>query len=271
MMLSGLAAPENLPARVERARVKPGTIAAWYLGGAGLIVKTPGAIIYVDPYVGAGDGNPELGGRGVPVPFDPRAVSRVDAVLCTHDHSDHTDRETLTAWIDHLTPRVFGPGASIDLAREWGYPRERLTALDHGDRVTVNDVAITSIRAHDPLAKGANGYLLDSQGTSLLHLGDSLYFVELSEALEGRSVDTLFVSVALNPKGKNYYMTESDAARAARDVDAHTLVPMHWDLWRAFRLDPRRARVVARWYCPDTVVKIPKYGGKMVLSRREAG
>jgi L-ascorbate metabolism protein UlaG (beta-lactamase superfamily) len=265
-----VAMPQALPGSVERTRVKTGTIAVWHLGGAGLIVKTPGAIIYVDPYVGAGDDNPELGGRGAPVPFDPRAVSRVDAVPGTHDHLDHTDRETLTAWIDHLTPRVFGPGANTELAREWGYPRERLTTLEHGDRISVKDLSITSIRAYDPLAKGANGYLLESQGTTLLHMGDSLHFAELAEALEGRSVDTLFVSVAQNLKGKNWYMTEADAARAARDVGAHTLVPMHWDLWRAFHLDPRRVRTVARWYCPDAVVKIPKVGGKIVLSGRGA-
>src|SRR5919202_1408118 len=117
-----VAAPVDLPRRVERAGVTPGTIAVWYLGGAGLIVKTPGAIIYVDPYTGEGVGNPELGGRGVPAPFDPLAVGRVDAFLCTHEHSDHTDRDTLTAWREHLTPPVFGPAASADLAREWGYP-----------------------------------------------------------------------------------------------------------------------------------------------------
>jgi L-ascorbate 6-phosphate lactonase len=257
----------GLPGTAERARVTLGTIAVWYLGGAGLIVKTPGAILYVDPYVGAGDSNPELGGRGVPVPFDPRAVARVDAVLCTHDHTDHTDRETLTAWREHLTPPVFGPAASIRLAREWGYPRRRLTALAHGDGTTVGDVRITAVRAHDPLAKGANGYLLEAQGTSLLHMGDSLYFTQLAEALEGRSVGALFVSVAHNPKSKSYYMTEADAARAARDVGASTLVPMHWDLWRAFRLDPKRVRVVARWYCPNVEVRIPTYGAKMTLSR----
>ena len=265
-MASDVAAPKDLPGRVERTRVAPGTIAVWYLGGAGLIVKTPGAAIYVDPYVGAGDSNPELGGRGVPIPFDPAAVGRVDAVLCTHDHSDHTDRETLTAWRGHLTPRVFGPAASTELAREWGYPQDRLTALEHGDQTTINDVRVTSVRAHDPLAKGANGYLLEAEGTSLLHMGDSLYFAELAEAVKGHSVDTLFVSVAQNPKGKNYYMTESDAARAARDVGARTLVPMHWDLWRAYQLDPARVRVVARWYCPDVTVKIPKYGHKLVVS-----
>ena len=57
-------------------------------------------------------------------------------------------------------------------------------------------------------------------------------------------------------------MTEADAAR--------TLVPMHWDLWRTFRLDPKRVGVVARWYCPDTILKIPKYGEKIVLSGRNA-
>ena len=71
-------------------------------------------------------------------------------------------------------------------------------------------------------------------------------------------MDALFVSVAQSPTGKNYYMTEADAARAARDVGARTLVPMHWNLWRAFRLDPKGVVTVARWYCPGAAVKIPR-------------
>jgi L-ascorbate metabolism protein UlaG (beta-lactamase superfamily) len=61
-------------------------------------------------------------------------------------------------------------------------------------------------------------------------------------------------------------MTEVDAARAARDVGARTLVPVHWDLWPSFSLDPRRVGVVARWYCPSVSVRIPRYGRKMVLA-----
>ena len=258
-------APKNLPQRVERAGVERGTVAVWYLGGAGLILKTPGAIVYVDPYTGAGDDDPALGGRGVPVPFDPGAAGRVDAVLCTHDHTDHTDRETLSVWRHHLVPPVFGPASSTDLAREWGYPADRLTALGHGDTATVADVRITAVRAYDPLAKGANGYLVEAQGVRLLHMGDSLYFPGLREAV-GRPVDALYVSVGHNPPGKTFYMTEADAARAARDVGARTLVPVHWDLWPSFSLDPRRVGVVARWYCPSVSVRVPRYGRKMVLA-----
>lgn len=261
-----LVAPKNLPARVERTPVDRGTVAVWYLGGAGLIVKSPETIIYVDPYTGDGADLPELGGRGVPVPFDPGAVGRVDAVLCTHDHLDHTDRDTLTVWRHHLKPPVFGPDASIALTREWGYPEERLTTLSHGETTTIGDVRITSIRAYDPLAKGANGYLLQVEGISLAHFGDSLYFPQLADDLQGLAIDALFVSVGQNPPGKTYYMTEADAARAARDVGAGTLVPMHWDLWPTFYLDPRRVGVVARWYCPDVIVKIPRYGRKMILT-----
>jgi L-ascorbate 6-phosphate lactonase len=262
---SQVRAPRNLPRRVERTAVERGTVAVWYLGGAGLILKTPGAIVYVDPYIGDGSAEPSLGGRGVPVAFDPGAAGRVDAVLCTHDHVDHTDPETLAVWRRHLAPPLFGPASSTDLAREWGYPADRLTTLAHGETAAVADVRITSVRAYDPLAKGANGYRIEAQGVSLLHMGDSLYFPELGAAAGG-PVDALYVSVGHNPPGKHFYMTEADAARAARDVGARTLVPIHWDLWRSFYLDPKRVGVAARWYCPSATVRIPKYGQRMVLS-----
>lgn len=253
----------GIPARIERTRVEPGTVAVWYFGAASYIVKTPTTIIYLDPYVG------ETSGRVVPVPFYPLEVKRCDVAICSHDHGDHTDKEVLTAWRDYLTPPVVGPAASIALARECNYPDDKLRPLEHGQSTQVNDVKITALKAIDPLAQGANSHLMQAEGVSLLHGGDTLYFKEMKDELGGRDIDVTFLSIGYNPSGYNYYLTESDAGRAARDIGTRVLVPGHWDIWKQFALDPKRIKVVAEWYAPELEVRIPRWGQKMVFQARK--
>lgn len=259
-----LRADTGVPARIERTVVRAKTVAVWHLGGACYVVKTPKALIYLDPYVGQGDST-ITGGRAIPIAFDPLEVRLIDAVICSHDHEDHTDPQTLAAWRDHLRPPVLGPQASIQVARELGYPEDRLHALEHGMAMTINDVKITAVKMFDPLAAGTNGHVLEAEGITLLHCGDSLYFPEIGDEVAAWNIDAIFVSVAHNPRGKNWYMTEVDAARAARDTNAATLVPGHWDIWQNFRMDPRRVRVAVGWYCPEVAVRIPRFTKKMLF------
>ena len=268
MIARQLTAPKNLPGRVERTVVERGTIAVWYLGGAGLILKTPETIVYVDPYVGEGTGDPELGGRTAcrcrSTRGPPAGSTRCSAPTTTPTTPTTTRSSSGVSTSDR---RCSDQTASIDLAREWGYPVERLRTLQHGERAVVNDVQVTSVRAYDPLAKGANGYLVEAQGVSLLHLGDSLYYKELGEEVAGRPIDALFVSVAQNPRGKNYYMTESDAGSGgARRGRTHRRPDALGSLAQLLDGPQTRCRCFSRWYCPEVTVTIPQYGRKMVVS-----
>lgn len=261
--------PADLIEQVDRADIRPGQIALWYTGGAGYIMRTAGSTLYVDPF--CGDSIDENWSRLLGVPFDPSKVGPCDLILSTHEHLDHCDPAALVPMLESTTAPFAGPATSIAKAREMGWPDDRLITLNHGDSTGVKDVKITAVKSNDPMAEGCNGYVFESGGVTIVNMGDSLWFDDIGKELEPWSVDAICLSVAQNPVGETYYMSEVDAVRIARDVKAKVLIPHHWDLWKWVALDPRRIAAVAPWYAPDTQVKPARYGERMTIERAGPG
>ncbi len=258
-----IAAPVDLAGAVRRAKVGQGQVALWYLGGAGYVVKTAATTLLIDPFVGPS--NPPDWVRAVPPPCAPDDLPEVAATLLTHEHIDHADPLALAALGRRETGLVIGSAACIAVAEQAGYPAERRRVLNHGERLTIGDIAVTAVAMVDPGAREPNGYVLETGGRTLLHCGDSLYFPELAALATRWHLDAICVSVGANPVGKHYYMDEADAARAARDTGARQLIVQHHDLWAGLTLDPRRVATVARWYYPEVRVTPARYGRRITL------
>jgi L-ascorbate 6-phosphate lactonase len=256
--------PADFLARVDAAPVEAGQLALWYTGGAGYIVRTPRTTIYVDPFTGPSD---EKWVRGVAPPFDASQVGRCDLILSTHEHRDHCDPDALVPMLARTSARLAGPASSIETARGFGWPEARLQTLGRGDGLEVGDLRITTVLSRDPLARGCNGYVIEAEGVTFVNMGDSLWYDEIGRELSRWRVDAIAVSVAHNPPGETYYMSEVDAVRIARDVGASVLIPHHWDLWQWVSLDPRRVQAVAPWYAPDAQVRPARYCERMTLAR----
>jgi L-ascorbate metabolism protein UlaG (beta-lactamase superfamily) len=245
----------GLPERVRSATVEPGTIALWHLGGAGYAVKTAGALLIVDPFLGP-SGPPEWV-RGVAPPFAPDeipAFGAIDALLITHEHRDHADPVALQAFMNRTAVPVYGPGSAIDEARGVGYGDDRLHQVRHGETVTFGDLRVTAVAVNDPTARECNGYVLETGETILLLAGDSHYFDGFAALGEQFRPDAIALTVGLNPPGASIYMSESDAARIARDTGTRLLIHQHHDLWQRLKLDPQRVAAVTAWYAPNTRV-----------------
>ena len=262
-MASGSVPSQDLLGRVRRARVPPGTLALWYTGGAGYVVKTAQTTFLIDPFVGPS--NPPHWLRAIPPAFDPETVTDVAAVVLTHEHGDHADPAALGPIGRHTAATVVGPESCIEVAREADWPAERARVLNHDEAVTIADVRLTAVAVHDPGAHGCNGYVLEVGDIVVLHCGDSVYFPGFVELGRRWPITAICLSVAHNPPGRSIYMDESDAARAARDAKARILIPQHYDLWQGFTLDPRRVAQAARWYCPETRVRPARFGQRLTL------
>ena len=200
--------------------------------------------------------------------FDPERISdlgRIDAVFLTHKHGDHADPVALEP-IGRLTSaQIVGPESCVAVAREAGCPADRCRVLARDEAMTIGDLRVTAVKIHDPGAKGCSGYVLETSGLAVLHAGDSTYFPGFVDLGRRWALDAICLSVGSNPPGKNFYMDEVDAARAARDANAKTLIPQHFDLWQGITLDPRRVVTVSRWYCPETRVMPARLGRRLTL------
>jgi L-ascorbate metabolism protein UlaG (beta-lactamase superfamily) len=157
----------------------------------------------------------------------------VDLVLLTHAHFDHFHKPTLR----RLPAPKIGvmPWGVGDLARNLGFTRivelQWWESFTHGDwKVTLVPTKHWGARLIHDEHRGYGGFIVEHQGRSLFHAGDSAYFNGFKE------IGSRFTpEVALLPIGayfpdsfRHVHMGPDEAVKAFRDLKSKWLVPMHF-------------------------------------------
>ncbi len=224
-------------------------VAIWYLGQVGFLLQHRGLSIAIDPFLSYSVD--ELGGfpegfwvRNYPPPVAPGQLSQLDLVLCTHDHLDHTDPETLRA-IAAAAPacRFAGPRASVEEMARAGIATDRLTVLNPGTALRYRDILVEPIAsAHEEYEIDADGfhrflgYLLRWAGLTFYHAGDTVATPELSARLAREVIAVAFLPIngASDARRKAGIVGNMDASAAARLTAGKRIslvVPTHYDLY----------------------------------------
>ena len=250
--------PVSFLREIENETIEEG-LALWALGGAGLAVKTAQALIYLDPYFG-GSISPELL-RLVASPIDPTQIEVADAALSTHSHDDHCEQQTLTAISQNTEALFVGPSSSVRKMRDWGIEARRTRVLEPGQSCTISDFRVTALPASAPFEEEAISYLVQAGGVSLFHGGDSHY-----SEIFGQIGSQWDIDIALLSLGKEIYMGVDDVVQAACDLRAKILIPMHWDLWKAYALNPWLVAEAIRQRDVPVQTEILLLGDKFVYS-----
>ncbi len=253
---------------IEGTSVEHDSAIVWSIGGAGVVVKTPGSIILIDPFFGSSSSSDWV--RMIPVPLDPGEIRFCNLFLSTHEHEDHCEKNTVLTVAKATGASFIGPESSCRRFLEWGVEKNRVVTLRPSGSFSLNDVTVTAWFANDPDAESAVSFIIEAAGVRLFHSGDSKFSGEFSKIGEQGGVDVAFLSLGRNPCGHKYYMNACDTVEAARDLGAQTLIPVHWDLWRRTREDPLLVKEIAeRWGLRINVV-ILGLGGKHVCRRKRA-
>jgi L-ascorbate metabolism protein UlaG (beta-lactamase superfamily) len=166
-----------------------------------------------------------------------RDLPPIDLVLLTHAHFDHFHKPTLR----RLPYPKIGvmPWGMGDLAYNLGF--SRIVELDwwetfsHGTwKVTLTPCKHWGARVLRDHHRGYGGFVLEHQGRSIYHAGDSAYFEGFKEI--GR---VCHPEIALLPIGayhpetfRHVHMGPDDAIRVFKDLRAKKLVPMHYGSFR---------------------------------------
>jgi L-ascorbate 6-phosphate lactonase len=234
------------------AAADPAGLALWYLGCNGFVLKSSGGTtLFVDPYLGTGD--PPRTVRMIPVPFDPDDVTEADAVLATHEHTDHVHGPSQAPILASTGARFCAPDASIRTAREAGWPAdydvspEQFEQVDEGDTVRIGDLTVRVLAANDPDAEHPVAYLVEHQSGTFFHGGDARpgafegvgaeYDIDLG-ALAFGSVGMIPDTQSREPARTKWYNDENEILAAARQLRLDRLVPTHWDMWKGLTADP---------------------------------
>ncbi len=265
-----------LPRAVEDA--DPDGIAVWYLGCNGFVLKADDTTLYVDPYLGLGD--PPRTVRMVPVPFDPADVDEVDAVLATHEHTDHVHGPSQAPLLESTGATFYAPDDSLAVARddenwtdEWDVAESQLEEIEEGDSFEVGAFTVSVEPAHDPDATHPVSYVVEYDGRTFFHGGDTKPSDEFARIGDEYDIDLgvlAFGSVGRipdketrEPKRTRWYNDENQAVEAASDLQFDRFLPSHWDMWKGLTADPTALHDHARSFEYPRRLEIVEIGDRV--------
>lgn len=214
---------------LSAALATPSPFTLWRLGGAGLAVRTPQTLLYIDPFL-APQGSPGW------VRQQPRIVDYLppaDLILATHEHGDHTDPVALTPQAQEGSGLFASLEVGVRIAQDAGFPAERTRVLQPNDTLRQGDLTVTALEAFDAEIEDELAYLIHDEvsGTTVYHGGDSTMSPQFEAVARDHQIDVCCLSVGLESEGFQYYLSPEQSIIAARMLGARIFIPMHWDLW----------------------------------------
>lgn len=231
----------------------PSQLQLYYLGQVGFLLRYRDTTILIDGYLtDYVDRNCATADvpwcRRYPSPIAPTALDFVDYVLCTHDHEDHTDPDTIAGILSVNSHAQFlGTHAVAQKLTALGVPTDRIMVLSNDETVSVSArIAITNVpSAHEELHPDENGSYREGgfrivfgegkDAISVYHAGDCCPYAGLEERIMHTDIMILPVN------GRDYYrryekniignFDETEAVMLADRCHADLLIPVHIDLY----------------------------------------
>jgi L-ascorbate metabolism protein UlaG (beta-lactamase superfamily) len=256
---------------IKDSQPRSGEAYIWFMGQHGFIFNLGGAIFYIDVILNdlKDEDNKDL--RLYPPPFDPGEIQRVDYVLCTHNHIDHLNIDTLLPLAGtNAQTKFVVPTPCKHVLTGAGIANDRVIAARVGEDLVLNeDITLTSVPAiHTLLVQNEGekdengdytslGFVLKWEGLLIYHSGDTWVTPSLIKALKALSP----LNIAMLPiNGTDWKRTEEncignmsplDAVKLAQTLPIDIVFPSHYDMIAHNSENP--ARFVDSMYalCPD--------------------
>lgn len=206
----------------------------YWLGQAGFyLVADHGTAIMIDPYMS----DSLLQDRGEKylreLPINKEFLkAKVDVMVITHAHADHMDFATLDQVfaVNHGVA-VMAPRNVLSQLRARYGETENYMLFEPGVEITMNTILFrASYACHSD--ECPIGVIIEGEGKVLCHTGDTMFHTRLKTELP---VEADLLMLPINGVGNN--MNAVDAARLTRSLRPRLVMPMHWDMFKAYGCD----------------------------------
>ena len=236
-----LSFPAIDPARF--ATPPPSGLRVTWMGHSTTLIEIDGHRVLTDPVwthrVGPLDGVGPT--RWYPPLIALDDLPSVDAVIISHDHYDHLDRETVLALAPKVPRFIVGLGIGAHL-EYWGVPAEKIVEMDWWEPVDIGDLHIVCTPARhasgralwDKDAKLWASYALVGRAHRVWYSGDTGLFNAMNRiGQELGPFDLTMIEVGqYNKAWPDWHIGPEQAVRAHGMVRGKVLLPIHWGLLR---------------------------------------
>jgi N-acyl-phosphatidylethanolamine-hydrolysing phospholipase D len=211
-----------------------------WVGHATFLVQLGGLNILTDPHWGETIGPVRMMGfrRLVPpgIPFED--LPRIDAVVISHDHSDHLDPSTVKRLARRDAPRFIVPLGIKQWLGDLGIAN--VVELDWWESTRLGPLTLTSVPAQHSSGRTLTdqnlrlwcSWVIEGAGRRLFFAGDTGYhsgFKEIRHAFGPFDVALLPIGGYSAFEGHHpTHLNPEEAVQAFEDLGAARLVPMHW-------------------------------------------
>lgn len=210
----------------------------WF-GHSTFLLKTKSATILVDPSF-SGYAGPF---RGLVTAFEGtnqyslKDLPPIDILLISHDHYDHLDYKTVKKLKKKVKKVIVPIGVGSHL-RYWNFDPKKITELQWNESVQISDsLRIISAPAHHRSNRTFaqrktlwSSYVIEADGYRIYFSGDSGYSPHFR--LIGEQYGPFDVALVecgqYNTKWPQSHLFPWQTARAAQDLKASLLIPVHW-------------------------------------------
>jgi len=169
---------------LESLTPKKGEIAfLWFNRFSGVTIKTPSKTLVFDP-----------------ADAEPNIFKKVDAILITHEHTDHLDTSIVMDVHERTRCLVIADSTSAKRLRN-AVASDKLREVRVGSEVEIDGVVVRAEGFNHPAATPVSFLVTTEDGIKIYHTGDSLPFPEMKRIGGQSPPDIVFCTVGIPAPG----------------------------------------------------------------------
>jgi len=211
-----------------------------WLGHASALININGTIILTDPMLTKWASPIDWIGpkRFFDSPIEIEELPILDAVLISHNHYDHLDKESVLR-LNGITKKFIVPTGVEKHLLSWGILKEKIVVQNWNDIFQLNEkIEIITMPAHHFSGRGLfdrnktlwASFIIKSKRHSVYFGGDSGYFSGFKKIGEkyGSFDITILPIGAYSKMWQSIHMNAEEGVQAHLDLKGNLLIPIHW-------------------------------------------